>query len=485
MAHFESSTISCTEEGTNPGYASYPVPNDSDNLYPEHAEAPFIFHDLSQLYHNSVSEKISVPYNKVIVDETGQPYSNIPALGEDWLNYSCPPIHPAPKLFEGWPCDPSGYAEYAPMTREMYCGQDIHDQDYLRVDHTYRDYSCVEPTEEDRKRFLNKKKEYEKKNNRAKKEKATSGQDEVDKENKEQKGRSRGKGGKDDDEDIAYGFMGTNFPARLHDLLTFDEGISDIITWLPHGRAWIVLKKPEFVAKVAPSHFSISKFESFTRQVNGWGFKRITQGPDINAYYHEMFLRGMPHLIQWMKRNTTTQGRRKIRADPRDEPNFYQISSLYPLPDYYSILCGEDSSTKSRPDEAFKSFQVSDGKTHGAYKRDEMDMAGKAHPDPKHGDASQKKMDWKKKNLRVVTSEDLTAEVKMKCIPQDEGVFMVSPKASSREIPSDTSNFHDLDAKTELKETSIQDALEIWAREQTFSFATEVDMEREGGVNEP
>ena len=81
----------------------------------------------------------------------------------------------------------------------------------------------------------------------------------------------------------------------------------------------------------------ITKFESFTRQVNGWGFKRITQGPDLNSYYHELFLQGMPHLIQWMKRvSPSRHGRRKIRADPKDEPNFYDISSAYPIPDYYS-----------------------------------------------------------------------------------------------------------------------------------------------------
>lgn len=82
----------------------------------------------------------------------------------------------------------------------------------------------------------------------------------------------------------------------------------------------------------------ISKFESFTRQVNGWGFKRITQGPDINSYYHELFLRGMPHLIQWMKRVSSTAGagKRRLRADPSEEPNFYDISEKYPIPDYYN-----------------------------------------------------------------------------------------------------------------------------------------------------
>jgi hypothetical protein len=57
----------------------------------------------------------------------------------------------------------------------------------------------------------------------------------------------------------------------------------------------------------------------------------------MNSYYHELFLRGMPHLIQWMKRVAPSKqaGRRRIRADPKDEPNFYDIGSVYPIPDYY------------------------------------------------------------------------------------------------------------------------------------------------------
>ncbi len=45
----------------------------------------------------------------------------------------------------------------------------------------------------------------------------------------------------------------------------------------------------------------------------------------------------MPHLIQWMKRppSSGSSGKRKPRADPKDEPNFYDIGAMYPIPDYY------------------------------------------------------------------------------------------------------------------------------------------------------
>ena len=210
---------------------------------------------------------------------------------------------------------------------------------------TFRDFSGVPPTEEDRDRYNKKKNQHHAK-------RLTNGPDDND-EHKKYEGHDRfwdkrGRGNREakDGSNRFIGFMGTNFPARLHDLLSHDEDISDIISWLPHGRSWIVRDKKEFLMRVAPSHFQISKYESFTRQVNGWGFKRITQGPDINSYYHELFLRGMPHLIQWMKRSTSSGPRRnkQIRSDPRKEPNFYAISQMYPIPDYYGEGSGNDGS---------------------------------------------------------------------------------------------------------------------------------------------
>ena len=70
----------------------------------------------------------------------------------------------------------------------------------------------------------------------------------------------------------------------------------------------------------------------------------MTRGPDIDSYYHELFLKDMPHLIQFMKRankssrtRTPGQGRRKIRGESYNENlNFYKIAQTCPIPHYYS-----------------------------------------------------------------------------------------------------------------------------------------------------
>jgi hypothetical protein len=79
-----------------------------------------------------------------------------------------------------------------------------------------------------------------------------------------------------------------SFPMKLHQIISAQDHEEFITCWLPHGRSWRVVKPKAFEAKVIPLYFRHAKHASFMRQVNGWGFKRITQGPDQNSYYHEV-----------------------------------------------------------------------------------------------------------------------------------------------------------------------------------------------------
>jgi hypothetical protein len=90
-----------------------------------------------------------------------------------------------------------------------------------------------------------------------------------------------------------------------------------------------VLKPREFEIRVIPLYFEHAKFSSFIRQANGWGFRRVIQGCDRNSYYHEMFLRGLPHLCKNMKRPGISE---KQIVDPEHEPDLYKISDALPVP---------------------------------------------------------------------------------------------------------------------------------------------------------
>jgi hypothetical protein len=79
-----------------------------------------------------------------------------------------------------------------------------------------------------------------------------------------------------------------------------DRNTNDIVTWLPHGKAFIIYKKKKFASEVLPAHFKQSKFTSFTRKLNRWGFSRVTRGPETGAYFHKFFQRDDPRLCLQM-----------------------------------------------------------------------------------------------------------------------------------------------------------------------------------------
>jgi hypothetical protein len=115
------------------------------------------------------------------------------------------------------------------------------------------------------------------------------------------------------------------FPEKLHEMLTKETNVPDIVAWLPHGRAFIVRNPKLFTSQVMAKYFRQTKLTSFQRQLNLYGFRRITQGADAGAYYHELFLRGRPQLCMRMVRQKVKGTGHKQPADAQTEPNFYAM----------------------------------------------------------------------------------------------------------------------------------------------------------------
>jgi hypothetical protein len=60
------------------------------------------------------------------------------------------------------------------------------------------------------------------------------------------------------------------FPQRLMEILS-DERYGESITWLPHGRAFVIKNRKLFGEMVMPRYFSRkAKYSSFTRKLNRW-----------------------------------------------------------------------------------------------------------------------------------------------------------------------------------------------------------------------
>lgn len=98
------------------------------------------------------------------------------------------------------------------------------------------------------------------------------------------------------------------FPQRLMHMLN-EKTISDIITWLPHGQSFVIIKPTLFTETILPVYFpesctdkksqkasssSACKYPSFTRKLNRWGFRQISRGADAGAFHHKLFLRDIP-----------------------------------------------------------------------------------------------------------------------------------------------------------------------------------------------
>jgi hypothetical protein len=61
-----------------------------------------------------------------------------------------------------------------------------------------------------------------------------------------------------------------SFPSRLHEILS-NPNYNEYITWLPHGRAWKIVRRKLFECYVIPHHFRHGRYSSFMRQVRVCG----------------------------------------------------------------------------------------------------------------------------------------------------------------------------------------------------------------------
>jgi hypothetical protein len=69
-------------------------------------------------------------------------------------------------------------------------------------------------------------------------------------------------------------------------------------------------------------------------RLNLYGFRRLTQGQDAGAYYHELFLRGRPQLSLRMQRQKVKGTGHKQPADAMTEPNFYVMPASVSSPEH-------------------------------------------------------------------------------------------------------------------------------------------------------
>lgn len=127
--------------------------------------------------------------------------------------------------------------------------------------------------------------------------------------------------------------VGGPFPLKLQIILKIleEEGNDCIMSWLPHGRAFVIHNSSRFEKEVVKRFFKHSQVSSFRRQLNLYGFLRLSNGRDTGGYYHESFLRGKPLLSLRMIRTKVKGTKIRASSSPADEPRFYGMTFLGPI----------------------------------------------------------------------------------------------------------------------------------------------------------
>jgi len=145
---------------------------------------------------------------------------------------------------------------------------------------------------------------------------------------------------------VTRGGVTTLFPLKLYNMLScttdptderiFELGgreysLSSIVGWQPHGRAFKVHDVPLFKECVLPEFFGM-KYSSFLRQLNLYGFTRLSAGVDKGAYYHELFLQNRDFLVCRIQRTKVKGSGTRAAANPDEEPNFYAMIPMRDVP---------------------------------------------------------------------------------------------------------------------------------------------------------
>ena len=155
----------------------------------------------------------------------------------------------------------------------------------------------------------------------------------------------------------------------LYDILEGPNNLdfSDIICFQPHGRSFKILDRDRFVSEVLPRFFpNQSTISSFQRQLSIYGFLRLAKpGPDQNSYYHELFLRGRPGLLDLIKRTKTKGCMVRSIYDPSTEPCFYTMSPIQNfLPTPFHKTKDNDQVPASKPAAEFHQDTTESKPTH-------------------------------------------------------------------------------------------------------------------------
>ena len=109
------------------------------------------------------------------------------------------------------------------------------------------------------------------------------------------------------------------FPVKLYKMLMdlMLKGKDDIASWGPDGASFLVHDTERLVSEALPAYFNQTKYKSFQRQLNFYGFARIMDGPLEGSYCHPMFRRGQEEMCHRISRKEHQE--HDVSSQPRTQ----------------------------------------------------------------------------------------------------------------------------------------------------------------------
>lgn len=97
------------------------------------------------------------------------------------------------------------------------------------------------------------------------------------------------------------------FPQKLHKMLedADSKGFHTVVSWINGGSAFHVHDVSAFVESVMPLYFNQSKYPSFRRQLNLYGFTRVPSAIHGSYFAHRCFLQENPELCNQIVRTSS------------------------------------------------------------------------------------------------------------------------------------------------------------------------------------
>jgi len=127
--------------------------------------------------------------------------------------------------------------------------------------------------------------------------------------------------------------VAVTFPQKLHELIS-DDANKHIIQWVNKGTAFKVINTEAFEREIVPKYFRHTKLTSFQRQLNLYGFRRMSKGECQGAYYHPKFMESRKDLLSEVRRvsnKTQAKGGNGGLGGVQLSPNFTEYDGVESL----------------------------------------------------------------------------------------------------------------------------------------------------------